>query len=464
MYLTLSLKHHVLELVDVKPVSWLATAFVFCLLWLVRALQRQRGHDAAMNEAAMDHFAAVGWGMLLVTMALSYQCRRTLNAILSVVANRVDSTRQLTGHPHDLGKVFNKCWPSQELEQPSPAPGHLPRRRKRQSLVDAKQALKAGEGHREDREKEKDTARTDEPAVGESYSGVTLAFLEVEQALSLAEEVKVPTFDLEEGGKVVGGEEVQDESGVAASGIAASGVAAAGAVATRFKVGDQVTILKRGTQAGMQGEVVDPDWSGRVKIEVEGATKSYFAHELVHGAVGGVGMGTRAARLSIAPLVSGGGLRKHMLTARDAKLLASMQAIEADADKEKPASLSEGTLDLSGAFIGGSPAFMAGCLDIVLLFYSFYISVWLEHFADWIARTGEYRYSAALTTLCTLCYIQCCTHHTHYAPYAIYSTALTILTMHPMLYTVLHSPYSLCTLIGSLCYIQYCTHHTHYAP
>ena len=49
---------------------------------------------------------------------------------------------------------------------------------------------------------------------------------------------------------------------------------------------------------------------------------------------------------------------------------------------------------MSSAFWGNHPRSISCCLDIVLLFNSFYVAVWLEHFSDYISRTEKYHYIA----------------------------------------------------------------------
>jgi Ca2+-binding EF-hand superfamily protein len=51
-----------------------------------------------------------------------------------------------------------------------------------------------------------------------------------------------------------------------------------------WKVGDSVKIAKEGSQKGLEGSVVDPDWTGRVKVKMDesGAIKSYLPAELLH--------------------------------------------------------------------------------------------------------------------------------------------------------------------------------------
>jgi hypothetical protein len=55
-----------------------------------------------------------------------------------------------------------------------------------------------------------------------------------------------------------------------------------GAAEVEFKVGDRVQITKAGTQHGKTGVVVDPDWTGRTKLEMDedGAVKSYLTSEI----------------------------------------------------------------------------------------------------------------------------------------------------------------------------------------
>ena len=53
-------------------------------------------------------------------------------------------------------------------------------------------------------------------------------------------------------------------------------------VSTKFRVNDLVKVVKKGSQFGKTARVVDPAWSGRVKVEMthDGATKSYRETEL----------------------------------------------------------------------------------------------------------------------------------------------------------------------------------------
>jgi hypothetical protein len=50
----------------------------------------------------------------------------------------------------------------------------------------------------------------------------------------------------------------------------------------KFKIGDRVKINKTGTQNGKTGVVVDPDWTGRLKLQMDedGKIKSYLHEEV----------------------------------------------------------------------------------------------------------------------------------------------------------------------------------------
>ena len=51
-----------------------------------------------------------------------------------------------------------------------------------------------------------------------------------------------------------------------------------------FKIGDRARIIKHGTQLGKTCMVLDPNWGGRVKVQMPGDTKvikSYSPYELV---------------------------------------------------------------------------------------------------------------------------------------------------------------------------------------
>jgi hypothetical protein len=50
----------------------------------------------------------------------------------------------------------------------------------------------------------------------------------------------------------------------------------------QFSEGDRVSVVKKGTQTGSEGTVVDPNWDGRVKISMDnhGVIKSYLPNEL----------------------------------------------------------------------------------------------------------------------------------------------------------------------------------------
>jgi hypothetical protein len=51
----------------------------------------------------------------------------------------------------------------------------------------------------------------------------------------------------------------------------------------KLHVGDNVKVLKKGTQTGKVGTVTDPDWNGRVKLRMNktGDVKSYLIHEIM---------------------------------------------------------------------------------------------------------------------------------------------------------------------------------------
>jgi hypothetical protein len=53
------------------------------------------------------------------------------------------------------------------------------------------------------------------------------------------------------------------------------------ALASRFSEGDHVKIVKEGSKKGQLAEVTDPNWSGRVKVDCAGMTKSYLHSEIV---------------------------------------------------------------------------------------------------------------------------------------------------------------------------------------
>ena len=50
----------------------------------------------------------------------------------------------------------------------------------------------------------------------------------------------------------------------------------------RFKKGDGVLVIKKGSEFGQNAVVSSPDWSGRVKVKMDksGHTKSYYEEEL----------------------------------------------------------------------------------------------------------------------------------------------------------------------------------------
>ena len=51
----------------------------------------------------------------------------------------------------------------------------------------------------------------------------------------------------------------------------------------KLHIGDNVKVIKKGTQTGKIGTVTDPDWNGRVKLRMKktGDVKSYLVHEVV---------------------------------------------------------------------------------------------------------------------------------------------------------------------------------------
>jgi hypothetical protein len=57
-----------------------------------------------------------------------------------------------------------------------------------------------------------------------------------------------------------------------ATGIFNKGATTA-AAADQLKIGDRVTVVKQGNQHGRFAMVVDPDWNGRVKVQMEGAVE-----------------------------------------------------------------------------------------------------------------------------------------------------------------------------------------------
>jgi hypothetical protein len=56
-----------------------------------------------------------------------------------------------------------------------------------------------------------------------------------------------------------------------------------------FKQHDRVKVIKDGNNMGEEGVVLDPDWSGRIKVDINGKVKSYEVYEIRNLTRGGPG-------------------------------------------------------------------------------------------------------------------------------------------------------------------------------
>eukprot|EP00940_MAST-03C_sp_MAST-3C-sp2_P001851 g1851.t1 len=251
VYLTLCLRRNAVELLELRKTSWIAFSAIIFLNWVRYSVWLEVSDSTTYDESDMYLANDNAWVLATFLVSIGLLVLLAQIMMLIMIEDGMNSLLYLHG-PELLLKDRTRDWRRRYVTGKAflEVLELLLRATKRKDRIDARN-MTVGSPNRNAKRRKKKVEK------GGDYT----KHMQKKKSVSWAREDENPKRESEE--------------------VLATSSSSSPTIAV-FEIGSNVRILKAGSQQGKAGEVIDPHWHGRVKIEMFGTReiKSYLAGEL----------------------------------------------------------------------------------------------------------------------------------------------------------------------------------------